>query len=260
MTFYPPPRLGGALGRLARELAADTGELRQRAPHVATRVAVDAEGQGFVRELYGTFDAYNVAFFSRELAPPLLLITYTAPRALADHAERDPHGLRSVIRIHPRTVLRGFLFTADILLHEMVHTWAIEVAGDPEPGYRGHGPRFASMCTAIGMKLGLGAVGVKRRKGLPDCAQWPVCVRPRGYYENEAAELARAKVAEPRARRPLRAVPSPDPSRVYADAREAVDRALGALSEAGGAAGSKPLERARELLRELAGGAPKATP
>jgi hypothetical protein len=43
-------------------------------------------------------------------------------------------------------------------------------------------PRFAAKCNQIGATLGLPPVGVKGRHGLPDCAQWPACVRPAGYY------------------------------------------------------------------------------
>jgi hypothetical protein len=69
----------------------------------------------------------------------------------------------------------------------MVHAWASEVDEDLEPGYKGHGPRFAAKCNAIGATLGLPPVGVKGRGGRPDCAQWPICVRPAGYYPTEEA-------------------------------------------------------------------------
>jgi hypothetical protein len=180
-----------------RPPAADVANLdAMRAPHRATRAVVDAEGQAPVRELYAAFDAFNRAHFGGELRAPLILVTNTAsPRALGDATERDVHGLQSLIRLHPRTLGRGSLFADDVLLHEMVHVWQAERVGDMELGYRGHGPRFAGRCTEIGARLGLSAVGVKGRKGLPNCAQWPLCVRPEGYYGDESAERERAKRA-----------------------------------------------------------------
>jgi hypothetical protein len=192
-----PPKTGGVYAWLRQELDADAS-LRARSPHVATRAVVDVDGQDFVRALYRAFDACNVTHFSGKLAPPMVLITFTSPRAFGDHVDRDVHGLRSVIRVHPRSAARGYLFAADVLLHEMIHTWQAELLGDLEAGYRGHGPHFARKCNAIGGSLGLPEVGVKGRRGLPDCAQWPICVRPAGYYDNAEAEAERAKRAAPK--------------------------------------------------------------
>jgi SprT-like family len=198
-----------SLARLKHELSAEGDAVRARAPHVATRVVVDSDGEDFVRELYVAFDTSNRVHFDGALAPPLILKTYTAPRALGDHTARDAHGLRSVIRLHPKTVEHyGMRFAQDILLHEMVHTWQFEVARDDELGYRGHGPKFAEQCNGIGARLGLPPVGLKGRKGLPDCAQWPVCVRPSGYYGNPSADALRDKRAAPRPPKPP-AAPAP---------------------------------------------------
>jgi hypothetical protein len=167
-----------------------------RAPHLATRATVEREGEAAVAALYQAFDEFNAAHFEGKLLPPLLLVTHTSsPRALGDACERDPHGLRSIVRVQPKTLSRGLPFARDVLLHEMIHVWQYEVAGDSERGYRGHGPRFAEQCNAIGARLGLPPVGVKGRKGLPDCAQWPLCVRAPGYYGDEGAEKERAKRA-----------------------------------------------------------------
>jgi hypothetical protein len=166
-----------------------------RAPNKATRQIVDFAGEELVQALYAAFDEFNRDHFGSELAPPMLLVTYTSPRAFGDHQRTDVHGLRSVIRIHPKTLSRGLLFARDVLLHEMVHVYQGEIVGDLEPGYRGHGPLFAAKCNEIGARLGLPQVGVKGRKGLPDSAQWPVNVRAGGYYGNEDAENERAKAS-----------------------------------------------------------------
>lgn len=156
----------------------------ERRPHTVTRLVVEKLGQEAPRALYRAFDEFNAKFFEGKLGAPLIFITPAgSPRAWGDYAARDVHGLRSKIRIAPSVLARGERFAIDVLLHEMVHAYQSEIDGDTEmKGYRGHGPVFASKCNAIGKELGLPEVGVKKRKGLPDCAQWPVCVRPDGYY------------------------------------------------------------------------------
>lgn len=155
----------------------------ERLPHEATRVVVEALGDEAPRALYRAYDEFNRKHFGGALGAPLVLLTETSgPRAKGDYIGRDIHGLRSRVRVAPSALARGERFAIDVLLHEMVHAWQSEVDGDTENGYRGHGPRFAAKCNEIGAKLGLPAVGVKGRKGLPDCAQWPVNVRPDGYY------------------------------------------------------------------------------
>jgi hypothetical protein len=168
----------------------------ERRPHKATRAVVETLGEEAPRALYRAFDAYNAEHFAGALGAPLIFLTQTSgPRALGDYIGRDVHGLRSRVRIAPGVVARGELFALDVLLHEMVHAWASEVASDPEHGYRGHGPVFAAKCNEIGAKLGLPPVGVKGRKGLPDCAQWPLCVRPAGYYPTAAPPKQRRSKA-----------------------------------------------------------------
>jgi hypothetical protein len=154
-----------------------------RAPHVATGAVVAIAGSEIARAVYAMFEAFNRQFFGHALAAPLVLITNAASaRTLGDYIARDVHGLESRIRIAPTSVKRGEAFTFDVLLHEMVHAWQHEVDGETEDGYRGHGPRFARKCNAIGALLGLPPVGVKGRDGLPDCAHWPLNVRPLGHY------------------------------------------------------------------------------
>ncbi|MGH2997681.1 MAG: SprT-like domain-containing protein [Gaiellaceae bacterium] len=255
-----------ALSRLRQELSAEGGKLRERAPHVATRVVVDVDGQPFVRALYAFFDQSNRLHFDGALSAPLIFVSHTAPRALGDHAERDAHGLRSVIRLHPRAVARGLAFANDILLHEMVHTWQVELAGDAETGYRGHGPKFAEQCNAIGGRLGLALVGLKGRKGLPDCAQWPVCVRPAGYYGNAEAEAEREKRVAPRKPKGPTSSPAIAPDFSGGDAGDAGDdvspnhenelAAAAAVCERYATRAGRTLERllrrAAAALRELA--------
>jgi hypothetical protein len=169
----------------------------ERRPHEATRAVVEVLGGDAPRALYRAFDAFNAEHFAGALGSPLLFCTQTSsPRALGDYCGRDVHGLRSRIRIAPRALARGERFAVDVLLHEMVHAWQSEVDGDEENGYKGHGPRFAAKCNAIGAAFGLPPVGVKGRQGLPDCAQWPMCVRPAGYYPE--AKRRRAPARAPR--------------------------------------------------------------
>lgn len=155
--------------------------------------------------LYTLFDTYNAVFFSGKLLQAILLITDCPLRAWGDYCPADVNGLRSRIRLQPKLwttanirsdadwIYLGRL-AADVLLHEMVHAWQYEIDGDMELGYRGHGPQFAAKCNEIGALLGLAPVSPKGRHGRPDCARWPMIVRPVDYYgdviprEKERAE------------------------------------------------------------------------
>lgn len=211
-------------------------------------MVVDSLGQEAPQALYRAFDAFNAEHFDGKLGAPLILITPPAgARALGDYSERDVHGLRSTIRIAPSTFRRGERFAIDVLLHEMVHAYQSEVDGQTEDGYRGHGPRFAAKCNEIGAKLGLPDVGVKKRKGLPDCAQWPICVRPGGYYPSP-----------PATKRPTRTRPTPESEQAdgNVDSRSHVDaetfrRAVKQAFEAGEKSGETraKLYYARQVRR-----------
>ena len=170
-----------------------------RAPHVATGAVVERQGEESARVLYAAFAEYNARFFAGKLGSPLVLITQAQSlRTLGDYIARDVMGLESRIRIAPSAVRQGEKFAADVLLHEMIHAWQSEIAHVRESGYRGHGPMFAAECNRIGKLLGLPPVGVKGRGGLPDCAYWPLCVRPEGYYPHPY-RLPRRKMRSKRA-------------------------------------------------------------
>ncbi|HKP55476.1 MAG TPA: SprT-like domain-containing protein [Polyangiales bacterium] len=208
-----------------------------RAPHLATSAVVDAAGTDFARAVYALFQEFNARFFAGALAAPLVLITQAnSARTLGDYAARDIHGLESRIRIAPASAKRGLLFTADVLLHEMVHAWQHEVDGETEAGYRGHGPRFAQKCNEIGAALGLPSVGVKGRAGLPDSAHWPLNVRPADYYPvpyRVPTRRAQAKAAAAVAQRAAEQAQAPGAGeRVCALLSQLEDAALCALADA----------------------------
>lgn len=176
----------GTMGKQPASKKSAAAIVSMRAPHRATAKVVELAGQPFARLLYSAFTQYNDKFFGGLLGQALVLVTPPrTPRALGDYIKRDEHGLESRIRIAPNALERGELFCLDVLLHEMVHAWQEEVAEDGEDGYRGHGPKFAAACNAIGKLLGLPEVGVKGRDGKPNCAHWPMCVRPAKYYPNK---------------------------------------------------------------------------
>ncbi|MDQ5827557.1 MAG: SprT-like domain-containing protein [Chloroflexota bacterium] len=90
------------------------------------------------------------------------------------HGSRNPKGCR--------------LFLEDVLLHEMINRWQLEVVGDSDASYSGHGPVFSAKANEISKALGLSIVGrtCKARdhkaKNLPSPSQWPHNTRPVEYY------------------------------------------------------------------------------
>jgi hypothetical protein len=144
-----------------------------RATHRATRARVDAEGDPITQVLYEAFDLWNAEHFGGALEAPLIHIApASSGRAMGSYTARTPEGLRSCIRIPPATVRRGLRDTLATLLHEMVHAWCHERAGDDEPGYRGHGPVFCGKANEIGAKHGWPDVAPKSRGGL-NPSHWP---------------------------------------------------------------------------------------
>lgn len=212
--------------------------LSAREPHKAMAGHVDAHGCTEARDLYEQARRFDELYFGGTLGPLFVEIAAPAsPSALATHQPRTPEGVAMVIRIAPSVVDSGTALAHDALLHEMIHAWQT-VANKREPGYAGHGPEFAAKCNEIGKVLGLGPVGVKGRGGLPDCAQWPLNVRPEGYY-GEAPRAAKAVARA--AKRPGSAKPRKAKPATVAPA-SAQDVALAALLAC------TPDERAAVLL------------
>lgn len=85
-----------------------------------------------------------------------------------------------------------------------------EIVRDAEAGYGGHGPVRAGVCNFLGRHLGVPVVVKKGAKlpGVQTCVDWPMNVRPPGYYlgaylpndpiDEDVAAAARA-TAEPKA-------------------------------------------------------------
>ena len=146
------------------------------------RATAERDGAAMVRALHLTYEEINAHHFGGRLPPAAILVTRTqSPRALGDHISQDENGIRYRVRISPVAMRRGPRFMLDVLLHETAH-----IDGDTEKGYQGHGPIFARRCNEIGATLGLAEVAARgARQGKPDCAQWPINVRPAGYYGDE---------------------------------------------------------------------------
>lgn len=224
--------------------------LQARQPHAAMAAHVAQHGSDPARRLYEQARMYDKAYFGGQLGDLVIEIASPAsPSALATHEFTSPEGVAMVIRIAPSVVDAGDALAFDALLHEMVHAWQT-VSDNREPGYAGHGPKFAAKCNEIGQALGLGPVGVKgRTKGqdgarLPDCAQWPLNVRPEGYYgDAPRAQKAVGRACKSRAtsgrQRPRSLGTHPSDVRPTA-----LERALAALAECG----PDDLEAIRQLL------------
>jgi len=151
--------------------------------------------------LFVNWRGWNGEHFEGRLEPPYLFLAEPAfSRHYGCCGALSGFGGRSEIRIRPSLVrgshphvLAGEEYAAgrdrfvdDVLLHEMVHQWQFEILGDGEPSYHGHGPLFRDVANRIGKVLGLSRVRDCKRRGadrdLPNCAQWPHCVRPEGFY------------------------------------------------------------------------------
>jgi hypothetical protein len=161
----------------------------------ALRAVVARDGTMDAKALFVAYEAINCAFFDGALPPATLLWTAPgSPRAYADHIAVDEHGIRFRIRVSPSIRKYGLSFVLDVVMHEMVHAACNHLDRDNETGYRGHGPKFSARCNAIGAVLGLAEVAPKgKRSGKPDCAQWPLNVRPLGYYGENDPRTVKAK-------------------------------------------------------------------
>lgn len=173
--------------------------------------------------LYSLWESWNAEFFDGQmLAPYILLSVPNCARAIGDCSKISAWGGRSQIRIRPslltgshRAVRAGdcpelaegrLRYGGDVLLHEMIHQYQMEVSGQVEKSYKGHGPSFSEHCNRIGARLGLHAVRSAKKRGkgkrLPSCAYWPQCVRPSDYYLGAAVfkavkPMGEDDVAEP---------------------------------------------------------------
>ena len=152
--------------------------------------------------LYTAWHTYNTSYFEGEMtAPYLLLAEPKTPRFYGDTSPATGFGAKLQIRIRPSLVqgthphlLHGSQapagrqrFVDDILLHETIHQYQMEILGVYEASYDWHGPTFRDNANRIGTVLGLPPVRVskvpKKELGTPSCAQWPSNVRPAGYYQ-----------------------------------------------------------------------------
>lgn len=155
--------------------------------------------RGALLALRDHWRAVNADYFGGAMTEPY--ITLTEPSAPAIYGQCCPvssWGSRLEIRIRP-SLLAGthphmvpgndhhpgrLRFVTDVVTHEAIHQWQIEITGATEASYHGHGKTFAAKCNAIGSILGLPPVKVRNRNGSRDlvCAHWPHNVRPPEHY------------------------------------------------------------------------------
>ena len=150
-------------------------------------------------DLYSFLKQTNQQFFQGRLHQPHLTIGQTPTRSFGFCKPLTDWGGETQITVaesvylgkHRVVVNRWSAegskrFIRDLVLHEQIHQWQWEVAGNSEPGYRGHGPLFAKCCNEIGAQLGLAAVIPRRRGrkdgGKPIANYWPYNVRPAHFY------------------------------------------------------------------------------
>lgn len=141
----------------------------------------------------------NVKFFDSAMAEPYITLTEPSkPSLLGQCCDESSWGSRLEIRLRPSLIsgthphMRAgdaaaegrLLFAADILAHESIHQWQMEITGNREGSYHGHGPSFAAKANEIGGVLGLPSVAVRNRGGSRSlvCAHWPHNVRDPAYY------------------------------------------------------------------------------
>lgn len=106
--------------------------------------------------LFPFWQEANERFFEGKLLPPHLTIGQTPARCLGFYKPVTDGGSDCQITVNQamyfgthRIVVNRWpaegakRFVQDVVRHEMVHQYQWEILGDSEPGYRGHGPRFA---------------------------------------------------------------------------------------------------------------------
>jgi hypothetical protein len=164
---------------------------------------------------------YNEEYFGGELAPTV--IGFEEPghtNCYGEYSTVSMFGGSGQILIRP-SLLAGTLrhfrqgnknkegmrrFTEQVLLHEMIHQWQVEVAGTP-PGefdnYGGHGETFSAKANEIGARLGLPPVRLRNKVShsrdtghLPNPSEWPHCVYPLDCYLGAYVPVSRDEYAE----------------------------------------------------------------
>jgi hypothetical protein len=105
------------------------------------------------------------------------------------------------LRPEPEFAEGRFRYVADVLLHEMVHHYHMEITENTEASFHGHGPAFRDECNRIGAVLRLPPVRSHKKRGpdkdLPSCAYWPHIVRPLDYYLGAVVEETPAPPVPP---------------------------------------------------------------
>ena len=192
----------GAAGDISRLNGTPESHIRHR---IVTRDFVMSDAAPWHRvhltRLYRAWDEWQAESFGGEMQSPyLMLLEPASPRTEGDTSSVGGFGGQLQIRLRPSR-LRGdgkttrtgseyaegrYRYVADILLHEMIHQWQMEIVGDEEDSYHGHGPIFRDKANEIGRALGLPRVRTSKKRGpdaeLPSCVSWPHNVRPFEHY------------------------------------------------------------------------------
>ena len=161
----------------------------------------------YIQHLCERWIEYNDEYFGGELKEPFL--AFEEPGFTTCYGEYSPlsaFGGSGQIMIRP-SLLAGTLqdfregnkdpeglqrFMDQVLLHEMIHQWQVEV-NHTDPGefrnYGGHGSTFSGKANEIGATLELPPVRLRNKKShsgktahLPNPSHWPHNVTPHEYY------------------------------------------------------------------------------
>jgi hypothetical protein len=145
-----------------------------------------------VRRLYRLWTKWNQKFFAGKLVVPAIVLSRSGKSHVYGVCgpTSDPGSL-SQIRLQ-LSLLTGtdedvgrtrkdaryrYRLAAEVLLHEMVHQWGREVAGDDDRHWRHHGTSFCQKCNDIGRQLRLlpvsSARDASRDPALASCSRWP---------------------------------------------------------------------------------------
>src|SRR5215217_3305901 len=150
---------------------------------------------------------FNETYFGGELVPPFLAFEEPGhTTCYGEYSTVSAFGGSGQIQIRP-SLLNGTLidfregnknreglqrFTDEVLLHEMIHQWQVEVHGTVPTEfehYGGHGDTFSSKANEIGARLGLPPVRLRNKKShsrktahLPNPSQWPHNVYDPSHY------------------------------------------------------------------------------